>query len=111
MENVSDIVDRLVEFAREQNLVARTLESCSLFLHNEAKENGLPRKLNPASVEMKFRSHSLTFRNNLLSHPYISTQLDLYVGDEEVGWYKLIVGLNGQAEDDYLMFHPEWRKE
>jgi hypothetical protein len=107
MKDLSAIADDLTGFAHEQNLVARALDGCSAFLKNEAQENGLPRQLSPSDIKSEFRSHSLTFESSLLSYPYVSTRLDLYAAGEEVGWYKLIVRLDGQNEDDYLVFYPE----
>lgn len=109
MEDLSAIIENLAGFAREQNLVARAYDGCSAFLHDELKEDGLSHNLSPSDAQMKFRSHSLTFESNVLSHPYIATRLDLYSKDQEVGWYKLIVGLDGQDKDDYLVFYPEWK--
>jgi hypothetical protein len=109
MKDLNANIDSLAGFAHEQKLVARAFDACSVFLNNEAQENGLPHQLNPADVKIRFRSHSLTFESNLLPYPYISTQLDLCVGDEEVGWYKLVVRLDGQNENDYLVFYPEWK--
>jgi len=60
---------------------------------------------------MKFRSHSLCFENSLLSYPYFATSLDLYVNEEEVGEYRLIVFLDGQVDDDYLIFYPLFEGE
>lgn len=111
MKDLSFMIENLAEFAREQKLVARALDGCATFLNNESRENGLPRKLSSSDVKMMFRSHALTFESSLLSYPYVSTILDLYVAEEEVGWYKLIVRLDGQAEDDYLVFHPEQNGE
>ena len=111
MKELNTIVDHLAAFAREQKLVARSLEGCSLLLRNEAKGNRLPRRLDPAAVKMNFRSHSLTFESGMLSFPYISTQLDLYVETEEIGWYKLVVRLDGENEDDYLVFYHAWKNE
>jgi hypothetical protein len=107
MEVLNTIVDQLAMFAREQDLVARAKEGCSKFLHSAAEEDGLPRNLNFSDVRAAFCSHSLTFESSLLPYPFVSTRLDLYAGEDEVGWYKLIVRLDGQAEDDYLVFHPE----
>lgn len=106
MEDLNAIVDRLAAFAREHDLVAQAVVGCSKFLRNTAEENGLPPGLRPADVRAEFRSHSLTFESSSLSHPFVSTRLDLYAGEDEVGWYKRVVRLDGRAEDDYLVFHP-----
>ncbi len=109
MKDLSTIVDELAEFAREQNLVARALDSCITFLNNEAQEGSLPHQLSPSDVSMRFSSHSLTVESSSLTYPYVCTRLDLYVAEEEVGWYMLVVRLGGQDEDDYLVFYPEWK--
>jgi hypothetical protein len=109
MKDLSTIIENLAGFAREQNLVARAFDGCSAFLRNKSKEDNLHDDLNLSHVQMKFRSHSLNFESNVLQHPYIATRLDLYSKDQEVGWYKLIVDLDGQDENDYLVFYPEWK--
>lgn len=111
MTDLDHIVVPLAEFARRQNLLERALEGCSRFLEREGRSKRLPRRLDPARVKMNFRSHTLTFESGLLDFPYITTQLDLSVGGEEIGWYKLLVRLNGEEEDDYLVFYPEWKRE
>lgn len=111
MTDLDQIVVPLAEFARRQELLARALEGCARFLETEAKGKRLPRRLDPAKVRMNFRSHALTFESSLLDFPYVTTQLDLSVGNEEIGWYKRLVRLNGEEEDDYLVFYPEWKRE
>jgi len=111
MTDLDYIVASFAEFARRQNLLERALEGCARCLEREANEKRLPRRLDPAKVRMSFRSHALTFESSLLAFPYISTLLDLYVGNDEIGWYKLLVRLNGEEEDDYLVFYPAWKRE
>lgn len=106
MEDLNAIADRLTIFAHEHDLAEQAKDSCSKFLHNAAGD-GLPHNLNPSDVRAEFRSHFLTFESSLLPHPFISTRLDLYAGEDEIGWYKLIVRLDGQVENDYLVFHPK----
>lgn len=111
MQKITDlniIISNLVEFAREQHLIEQTLDNCLKFLTNEFNENGLPHQWKPSDIEMRFRSHSLVFESGLLSYSYISTMLDLYVNDRDVGDYSLIIGLDGELVDDYLVFHPEY---
>jgi hypothetical protein len=107
MEDLHHIVDRLAEFARRHDLIARAKDGCSKFLRNIAGENDLPRGWSLTDVRQEFRAHTLTFESNVLSYPFVVTQLDLYAGEDEIGWYKLVVRLDGQAEDDYLVFHPD----
>ena len=107
MKDLTTIVNRLGEFGRQHDLIARAKDGCWKFLRNTASENSLPRGLIPSDVRAEFHSHSFTFESSLLSYPFVATQLDLYAGEEEIGGYRLIVRLDGEADDDYLVFHPE----
>jgi hypothetical protein len=106
MEKPNAIVVTLVEFARDHDLIARAKHGCAVYLENSANDGDLPPGSESSDLRMEFRSHSLTFESSLLGYPYIATLLNLYVGDKEVGWYKLIVCLDGRVDDDYLVFYP-----
>lgn len=108
MDDLSEIVNRLTEHARSYQLAERATDGCALLLlNNQEQENGLPEGMSISAIEIRFGSHALFFDKTVLSYPYIVTHLDLLADDERVGFYKLITSLEGQVEDDYLVFDPE----
>ena len=114
---MSDIQTNLVELVDQQALVSRAMASCKIFLDNDRNENGFaadPTKLisefSVEDIELRFDKQSFVFENRLLGYPYFDTQLGLYVqtssGELQIGHYRLITTVDGEASDDYLVFYP-----
>lgn len=74
----------------------------------------------PNDIQLHFDNQSLVFKHGVLSYPYIDVQIGLYVADpkgiyfrdlEPIGTYRLIVMLDGEIDDNYLvldeMFHEQ----
>jgi len=94
------LIDRLRQLAAEQDLIERARAGCAEWFRNGPED--LPYAL--GDVRLEFASHTLCFRNAVVSYPYVETRLALFVGDREVGAYRLITRLDGTAADDYLVF-------
>ena len=113
---LEDIVKQLQEWTEEQGLVKEAFEGCCTFLRNnerDDKEAGLNTRWNLSDIQLHFDKQSLVFKHGVFSHPFVDTQIGLYVAAESKGWfrdlqpigrYRFITSLDGQVEDDYLVF-------
>lgn len=99
------IVEYLTSLAAERNLVQRARQGCSTFIENTKRDGGLPAQLQQDKIRMEFRRHSLIFESAQPAYAYIDTMLDLFIDDEEIGYYRLITCLNDEVDDDYLVFY------
>lgn len=97
-----DVIERLSQLATQQGLLGRAREGCAQWFINEPED--IPYTLDV--VRMEFDFQSLVFKSALSGrpiYPYIATQLRLYVGDDEIGYYRLITLLDGTDDDDYFV--------
>lgn len=93
------IIERLIRFGTEQDLVGRARIVCARCLRDYEEE------IHPhhaSDVQISFRSQALVFRNALIPYPYIDTRLALTIEDKEIGYYRLITHLDGTDDDDYF---------
>jgi hypothetical protein len=102
---------------------SKTIQSCKVSLHNCAIEEA---ELFPTTnieidvlkghklsdIKLHFDKQSLVFKHGVLSYPYVSVQIGLYIADPKgihfcnlklIGTYRLIVMLDGEIVDDYLV--------
>lgn len=100
-DDASEIIERLVRHSVRCNLIARAEEGCRQWF-TAPGELYYPL----ASIRMQFASQALFFYNALLPYPYIETRLRLWVGEQEVGHYRLLTRLDGQVDGDYLVIDP-----
>jgi hypothetical protein len=95
-----DPITLLSQHTEQHDLINRAIKRCRQWLINESSD--MP--YSPSAVRIEFASHSLCFCNALLSYPYIDTRLRLFVGEDEIGYYRYITFLDGTVDDDYLVF-------
>jgi len=103
-EQLEGVLRILSNFSDEQQLLDRCMRSCRRCLHNTASEDA-NFTWQIEKIDQRFCSMSLCFRSGLLSYPYVSTNLDLLVGDDEIGTYTLITTLDGEDIDGSLVFY------
>jgi len=113
---LEDIVKQLQDWSKEQSLVEQAFKYCRTSLENnkrEDKEAGLTARWKLSDIQLHFDKQSLVFKHRVFSHPFVDTQIGLYVAAESKGWfrdlqpigrYRLITSPDGQVEDDYLIF-------
>jgi hypothetical protein len=126
-----DIIRNLEEWSQEQNLIEKAIECCKASLQNCSIEEaelfstmntgaGVLRGRQIDDIQLHFDKQSLVFKHGVLSCPYIDTQIGLYVADpkglyfrdlEPIGIYRLIVTLDGEIDDDYLVLDDELREQ
>lgn len=98
-------LDSLVQVASNaaevQKLEQRATDSLDSWLK---QPDALPDGLKAEDVQSSFKRWALVFKNAHLGYPYFETTLALHRFGIEIGTYRLITRLNGEAEDDYL----EW---
>ena len=122
-----NIIQNLEKWSSEQHLIENTFDSCKISLQNSAVEDA---ELFPAmntgidiicgwklsEIKLEFDYQSLVFKHGILSYPYIDTQIGLYIDRPEscyfrdlkqIGTYRLIVRLDGEVDDDYLIMDDE----
>ena len=113
---LEDIVKQLQDWAEERSLIEEAYECCRTFLENnerEDKEAGHTTRWKLSDIQLRFDRQSLVFKHGIFSHSFVDTQIGLYAAAESKGWfrdlqptgrYRLITSLDGQVEDDYLIF-------
>lgn len=113
---LEDIIKQLRDWSEERSLIEEAYEYCRTSLENneqEDKEAGLTARWLLGDIQLHFDKQSLVFKHGIFSHPFVDTQIGLYVAAENKGWlrdiqpigrYRLITSLDGQVEDDYLIF-------
>ena len=114
--HLENIVQQLQEWSQQQDLIAEAIKSCHISLQNwekDDKEIGLIARWKVSDIQLHFDHQELVFNHDVLSYPYVSTQIGLYVAAYSKGWfrdlepigrYQLITTLDGQVSDDYLIF-------
>ena len=117
---MQDIKQDLCQLAQQQGLASRAKESCKTLLIDEQKNQGfddsskLISDFDVDDIELKFDRQAFVFKNRLIEYQYIDTQLGLYVqtssGVLQVGHYRLITRLDGEYDDDYLVFYPNFEE-
>ena len=113
---LQDIVKHLQDWSQERNLVEEAFKCCRASLENnelDDKEAKLTARWKLNDIQLHFDRQSLTFKPSVFSQPFIDTRIGLYVAAESKGWfhhlqpighYRLITSLDGQTEDDDLIF-------
>ncbi len=113
---LENIVKQLQEWSEERSLLEKAFECCRTSLENnerDDKEAGLIARWKISDIHLCFDRQSLIFKHSVFSHPFVDTQIGLYVAAESkglfqdlqpIGRYRLITTLGGQLEDDYLIF-------
>ena len=97
------VVAQLSQLATQQSLYTRAAESCRQWFRNEPDKMPCPL----AAIRFEEQSQTLCFHSAVLTYPYITTTLRLFVGEREVGDYRLITLLDGTMDDDYLVFDSQ----
>jgi hypothetical protein len=101
----ASILRFLSELASQQRLLERAIEGCEACFQNE--EGGLIAGWSSQELTKTFFAHSLTFQHRL-GWIYLCTELRLIDSSgQEVGSYRLITTLDGDTDDDYLVFDIE----
>jgi hypothetical protein len=101
----ASILRFLSELASQQCLLERAIEGCEACFQNE--EGGLIAGWSSQELTKAFFTHSLTFKS-CWGWVYLCTELRLKNSSEqEVGSYRLITTLDGDADDEYLVFDIE----
>jgi hypothetical protein len=121
MGKVEEAVQVFADLAGEQGLRDCAVAACREALLNcavEERELGL-QELGGWSIEeieLHFDKCSVVFSHGVLNHPYIDTQIGLYIKDDggvvfrnlnPIGTYRLITMLDGEINDDYLVIDRE----
>ena len=101
--DLEELLALLRERAARQSLYAQAEGRCRQWFLNTPEEMPYPL----AAIRFEEQTQMLCFNNVLLSYPYITTRLRLFIGEHEVGDYRLITLLDGTAVDDYLTFDPQ----
>jgi hypothetical protein len=98
----ASILRFLSELASQQHLLERAIEGCDAWFQDE--KNGLIAGWSSQELTKEFFAHSLTFQHRL-GWIYLCTELRLIDSSgQEVGSYRLITTLDGETDDDYLVF-------
>ena len=120
--DLEHIAAELSVWASQHNLVEEALASAKVFVHNNEQQEieiGLKPAIDYSEIIYDFDKQSLVFKSNL-SHICVDTQIGLYVRDtqkiyyrglEPVGHYRLITSVDGQAEDDCLVFYSAYQAQ
>jgi hypothetical protein len=107
-DNVSEqasILRFISELASQQHLLERAIESCDACFQNE--EGGLIAGWPSQELTKEFFAYSLTFQQRW-GWIYLCTELRLIDSSgQAVGSYRLITTLDGETDDDYLVFDIE----
>ena len=105
MGALDDIAGGLAAWAVEQGLIEKAEQHCDRWFANEG---GTIDGWAGTELRKEFRSHCLCFESALLPYAYVVTRLDLYApADWQVGHYRLITALSGEAQDDYLVIEQD----
>lgn len=103
------IVLYLSNLASQQCLIERAMRGCDKWFENE--EDGLIGGWSCKDFVKEFFTFSLTFKHANWDLVYIDTTLNLLDKDgKEIGYYRLITTLNGEIDDDYLVFHKDYAR-
>jgi hypothetical protein len=122
-----DIIRALEAWSQEHNLTDRAIESCKVAMQDCAREDAelFPdRNTGPELLagykldefQIHIDSQALIFKNDFLPYPYVDMRIGLYVPDPDgahfrnlkpVGHYRLIVTLDGEINDDYLVIDED----
>jgi hypothetical protein len=121
---IKQLIEELQELVKKQNLQEKAIQYCKTALTNSKAEE-IDLNLEPlngyelGNIQLQFKKHSLIFKNNVLTYPYINTTIGLYLINksrkspndlEEIGEYSLITLLDGEIDDDYLLFYDKQNK-
>jgi hypothetical protein len=102
----NSIVLYLSNLASKQYLIERAMRGCDKWFENE--EYGLIGGWSRKDFVKEFFTFSLTFKRASWDLVYIDTTLNLLDKDgQEIGYYRLITTLDGEVDDDYLIFHKD----
>jgi hypothetical protein len=113
---LENIVKQLQDWSEERSLIEEAYQCCRTSLENnerDDKEVGHTARWKLSDIQLHFDRQSLVFQHSVFSYPFVDTQIGLYVVAESKGWfrdlqpigrYRLITSLDGQVEDDYLIF-------
>jgi hypothetical protein len=101
----ASILTVLSDLASQQCLFERAIENCDACFQNE--ESGLIAGWSSQELTKVFFAHSLTFQHRW-GWVYLCTELRLINSSgQEVGSYRLITTLDGETDNDYLVFDIE----
>ena len=100
MSNHQDLVARINSIAEDLNLVSKAFDGAQFWINSDDFDLDDAIKSN---LKLEFRFHKLCFKNESLDYPYIETQLDIYLNEDDVGYYSLYSLLDGEAVDDALV--------
>jgi hypothetical protein len=124
-----DIIQNLEKWSQEQDLIKEAFDSCWTNLHNCATEEAemfptmntgidIIRGWKLSEVKLELDHQSLIFKHGILSYPFVLTQIGLYIEKPKscyfrdlkpIGTYRLIVRIDGEVDDDYLIIDEELR--
>lgn len=104
MSKHQDLVAQVSSVADELELESKAFDGARFWVDSE--DFDLKSEIK-SRLKFEFRFHKLCFKNENLDYPYIETQLDLVLDDEEVGYYSLYSLLDGEAVDDVLVITDE----
>jgi hypothetical protein len=103
------IIQNLEKWSQEHNLIENTFKSCIVHLHNAATEDA---ELFGTSIDMISGWKLSDIKLELENQSLIITQIGLYIEEPEscyfrglkpIGTYQLIVTLDGEVDDTYLI--------
>jgi len=107
---IKEITNRLVKISKKQDLIGIAKEHLMIALENFREEEEREYKLafgdkEPKKIKAVFYKQSLIFKHVYLEECYMDIEFRL-TGKEkmEIGSYRLITDLKGNAIDDYLVF-------
>lgn len=114
MTPTNTLIEELQEWSQSSGLIEKAIECGKVFLENTIKEDeelGFAGPWKLTDIQLIFDKQSLVFKNDILSYPYVDTQIGLYVAADSKAWfrdlmpigkYHLITALDGEVLDDYL---------
>lgn len=101
----ASILRFLSDLISQQGLLKRAIEGCEACFQNE--EGGLIAGWSSQELTKEFLAHSITFKHRW---GWVNLYTELRLKDpsgQEVGSYRLITTLDGEPDDDYLVFDIE----
>lgn len=120
---LESIVQQLQEWSQQQDLIEKAIEGCHISLQNWARDDkgiGLIARWKVSDIQLHFDHQSLVFKHDVLSYPYVRTQIGLYVAADSKAWFRdlepigkygLMTMLDGQVADDYLIFDDAYAEK
>ncbi len=114
MNPTNTLIEEQQEWSQNSGLIEKALECGKVCLQNTMQEDeklGLIGRWKLSEIQLIFDKQSLVFKNDVLSYPYVDTQIGLYVAADSkvwfrdlipIGTYRLITALDGEVADDYL---------